>query len=41
MKSKKHQNTFNMVASMLLGYVEVILEGDGPHQTVRIVCEFI
>ena len=40
-KSKKNQNTLNMIASMFrrCGSYRMYLKGDSPHQTVMIVCE--
>ena len=41
-KSKKNQNTLNMIASVpsrRCGSYRIYLEGDSPHQAVMIVCE--
>ena len=41
-KSKKSQNTLNMIASVYsrrCGSYRMYLKGDSPHQTVMIVCE--
>ena len=41
-KSKKNQNTLNMIASVSsrrCGSYRMYLEGDSPHQTVMIVCK--
>ena len=41
-KSKKNQNTLNMIASVYsrrCGSYRMYLEGDSPHQTVMIMCE--
>ena len=41
-KSKKNQNTLNMIASVYFrrcGSYRMYLEGNSPHQTVMIVCE--
>ena len=41
-KSKKNQNTLNMIASVpsrRCGSYRMYLEGDSPYQTVMIVCE--
>ena len=41
-KSKKNQNTLNMIASVSsrkCGSYRMYLESDSPHQTVMIVCE--
>ena len=41
-KSKKNQNASYMIASVYskrCGSYRMYLEGDSPHQTVKIVCE--
>ena len=42
-KKQKDQNALNMIASVYsrrCGGYRMYLEGDSPHQTVMIVCEF-